>query len=49
MHDKNDDVYSHVAVSVEARLLKALEARWQRSIERYRRERNTTGLLAVAS
>ncbi|MFD0530410.1 tyrosine-type recombinase/integrase [Kitasatospora arboriphila] len=32
LQDKIDDVYSHVAASVEQRLLAALEARWQRAL-----------------
>lgn len=38
MQNKIDDVYSHVATSVEERLLSHLEARCQRSIEHYNRE-----------
>jgi integrase len=49
MHNKIDDVYSHVAPSVETRLLQGLETRWQRSLERYRQQRNTPALLDIAS
>ncbi|MCC9738334.1 tyrosine-type recombinase/integrase [Streptomyces sp. MNU89] len=38
MQNKIDDVYSHVATSVEERLLRHLEARWQRAIEHHNRE-----------
>lgn len=33
MQDKMDDTYAHVAVSINARLLDSLEARWNRSIQ----------------
>lgn len=49
MQDKIDDVYSHVATSVEERLLAALEARWQRSLDHYRRNRNGGEWLSIAS
>ncbi|WP_033329446.1 tyrosine-type recombinase/integrase [Streptomyces yerevanensis] len=34
MTDEIDDIYSHVADKINTRLLKALEARWKRSIEK---------------
>ncbi|MER6145420.1 site-specific integrase [Streptomyces sparsogenes] len=49
MEDKNDDVYSHVAASIDARLLTGLETRWHRSIERYRQNRNDQGVPPIAS
>ncbi len=49
MQNKNDDVYSHVAASIEDRLLTALEVRWQRSLDHYRRDRNGEELLSIAS
>ncbi|MDT0547736.1 tyrosine-type recombinase/integrase [Streptomyces lonegramiae] len=49
MEDKNDDVYSHVAASIDARLLAGLETRWHRSIERYRHNRNDQGTPPITS
>lgn len=49
MENKIDNVYAHVATSVDARLLAGLEARWHRSIERYRQNRNDQGAPPIAS
>ncbi|TKA01395.1 site-specific integrase [Actinacidiphila oryziradicis] len=47
MEDKIDDVYSHVAASIETRLLTSLEARWQRSIHHL--DHSSGGPLSIAS
>ncbi|MFI0772952.1 tyrosine-type recombinase/integrase [Streptomyces sp. NPDC021218] len=49
MEDKVDDVYSHVAASIDARLLAGLESRWKRSLERYRHNLNGQGPQPIAS
>ncbi|MFI0818617.1 tyrosine-type recombinase/integrase [Streptomyces sp. NPDC021098] len=49
MKDKVDDVYSHVAASIDARLLAGLETRWNRSLERYRHNLNGQGPQSIAS
>jgi integrase len=49
MDDKIDDVYSHVATSVEARLLAALQTRWERSLKNYMDSRGGQEPLPIAS
>ncbi|MBL1102046.1 tyrosine-type recombinase/integrase [Streptomyces coffeae] len=49
MEDKIDDVYSHVAASIDTRLVAGLETRWHRSIERYRHNSSGQGPQPIAS
>jgi integrase len=47
LDDKIDETYSHVAPSVEARLLAGLQNRWERSIKHYLDTREGTGPLSI--